>query len=144
MDFIQGIIIVCFLIYLWHKYWANDSEKNVRSIGDYYEEKIDRLKNSTDTSLEDYRKEYEELLKRLKKSYFEYLRLLEKYRHNIIQQWNLRQDWRLYLQAHKDIRKSDMDFGILNDEKLLQKAGERQYRAEIRLDEIEKRFKKLI
>ena len=141
MDFIVGIIIVWILIYLWSKYWANDSEKNVRSLVEYYSNKQREFKDSN--ILKGWDKKYEELIKRLGKSYDEYLHLLEKYRHNLIQQWNLRQDWRHYIQAHKDIQGTDMDYSADLSEKYLREAGEREYKALIRINEIEKRFKKL-
>lgn len=145
MDYINGIIIACVAFYLWRKYWANDSEKNVRSLGEYFQNQLERFKDSRTSSTKSLAEEYEELIKRLAKSYEKYIHLIEKYRHaSFIRKWNLRQDWRLYLQAFKDIRESDMDFGADLNNKLLQRAGERKYRALIRLDEIEKRFKKLL
>jgi predicted hydrocarbon binding protein len=142
MNLITTLIVIIAIIYLWKKYWANDSEKNVLSLGKYYSERLENVKDSN--ILKGWDKNYKELIKRLGKTYEEYLHLLEKHRYSIIQQWNLRQDWRLYMQAHKDIQESDMDYGADLSEKYLMKAGERERRAKIRLDEIEKRFKALL
>jgi len=145
MDFITTIIIVVAGIYLWSKYWANDSEKDARQLGEYYKERIEYFKRSSLPFAGQNIKEYEKLLKRLGKSYEEYIHLLERYRHaSFIKKWNLRQDWRMYIQAHKDRNESDMEYGMGLNDKLLQKAKEREYRAEIRLDEIEKSFRKLL
>ncbi len=145
MDFITTIIIVVAGIYLWGKYWANDSEKDARQVAEYYQERIESLKQTNLPFAKQRIKDYEQRTKRLGKFYEEYIHLLEKHGHaSFINKWNLRQDWRMYLQAHKDIQQSDMDYGAGLSEKYLMKAKEREYRAEIRLNEIENRFKKLL
>lgn len=141
IDKFGWLIFVWLAYYLWCKYWANDSAKSLDSLVKVYSERI-RPDSLASRDIKN-NKENELTIKKVGESYDNYVRLLEKYRHNIAQQWRLRQDWRIYLQAHKDIEESWRDYGFDLNENLLRKAGDREYKAKIRIDEIEKRFKKL-
>ena len=73
-----------------------------------------------------------------------FLHLEEKYRHALNQRRKIANDWLTYTRLVLKALEYEMDFAMLSDEKLLANVAEKFRADRIRLEEIEKRYKKLL
>lgn len=120
----------------------NDQEE-LKKLREYREEK--KYKSPQDEREHDYFTDMDNRFKKMVQAHDDYLHLKVRYRHSPLNKArSIENDWLTYMNAHNELRECDHDFKYLSDEKLLSDTGEEEYRAEIVVDEIEKRFKKLL
>ncbi len=120
-----------------------DDQEELKKWEEYREEK--KYKSPQDERAHDDFTDMNNRFKKMVQAHDDYLHLKVRYIHSPLNKArSIENDWLTYMNTHNELRECDRNFKYLSDEKLLSDTGEEKYRAEIVVDEIEKRFKKLL
>lgn len=150
MDQILWLALYVFIIYwLAKNFFGFGSEKKFEKL---VEEIVDDVeKTGKDYAkhpmvfTKDFLKDLENDYKRLIETHENFLRLKERFGQlAFFKQRKLDNDWVSYVNAARRVRDSYRDFGMLDDEKLLRNVAKEKHRAILRMEEIERRFKKIL
>lgn len=147
-DTLLWIILVISAIYfvrtktLWLKDLEKEYEKLAKELReDTDEDKKHAEKFSKRSTSQEMANKSESRFRNFVKTHDDYLHLKERFRHDGKAN-QIKSDWQAYIKAIKDLLESRMDYTVGVEGKLLQNAGERDYKATIVISEIEKRFDK--
>lgn len=122
---------------------VGEDQKELEKIEEYREDK--KYRSPQDERIRNYYNDLDNRFKKMIQAHDDYLHLKERYRHSTYNKArSIENDWLTYMNAHNELRDCDRDYRYLSDEKLLSDTGEKAYKAGIVVDEIEKRFKKLL
>lgn len=129
VDKFWWLILIGFILYYLYKYkyWFRDIDEVSENYG----------KKLADTDMGG-----KGQLERFYKTYENYHHLIEKFRHDGNIKRQVKNDWVSYLKSLEIQFDCYMDFGILDEDHLKDAYG-RNHKAEMAMEEIEKRFKRL-
>lgn len=142
------IALIALIIYYINKkyYWLEGveriAEREAKEISKYTNQAKESVKSNGSEMSKKYEELWVERAKKFAEAHDNYLHLKEKYR-NDSKRRQINSDYRVYLKATQDILDTEMDFGVLEG-KLLGKAQDKRYKAEIALQEVERRFSDLL
>lgn len=141
-----AIIGVVFYFVYSHTYWFRDidqiSENIAKKLIKETEKSKERYKEWKTPMWKESAEKAEEQLNKFAKAYDQYCHLKERFKHDRLG-GQVRKDWEAYLRSTETLFECAMDYGALNDEKLLNNTGRRHRKVLVTMEEIEKRFDKL-
>lgn len=143
-----GVLIVTATYYFSQKYyWFRDLEDIFRreagELSKYAEDDHNFAQKFSSELYQNQAKKSKERLKKFIETHEKYLRLKEKYRHDGKKRL-VHQDWIIYLKSIQTFLDCRMDYAMLDNSNLLSKTGDKENKAEIAIQEIEKRFNRYL